>query len=61
MHTNPETITLTEIRSRQGKNIEFRVTGGPVGGKFTDYLVKFLVNTTFNNVLTIPINIRIFV
>lgn len=54
-------LIITNVRARQGKNIEFRVSGGPIGGKFTDYLVSFIVNTTIGNTLKVPINVRVYV
>lgn len=54
-------LIITNVKTRQGKNIEFRLAGGPIGGKFTEYLVSFIVNTTLGNTLKVPVNVRVYV
>jgi hypothetical protein len=56
---NTTPLTLSEVRTSQGKYIKFRVSGGPTNVPYTDYLINFTVNTIMKNILTVPVSIRV--
>lgn len=57
---SPPGVTITEARSRQGKYIQFRLSGGPPVAPFAEYNLKFLVATTMNNAYTVPVLAKVF-
>lgn len=59
-HNEVSTIVLSEVQSKQGKYVQFRVSEGPVNVPHTDYLINFTVVTSFKNELTVPVSIRVF-
>lgn len=58
--TNQPEIQVTERTTKLGKYIQFRATGGSTDMPFMDYQLKFLVNTTLNNTLSVPITLKVF-
>lgn len=53
-------ITIEDNRIISGKILKFKVSGGPLNVPHTDYSVVFTINTTFNNVITLPVSIRVY-
>jgi hypothetical protein len=54
------TLSITEVQTRQGKFIKFRVSEGPTNVPYADYLINFTVKTSTKNELTVPVSIRVF-
>lgn len=57
---NQTTLSVTEVQSREGKFVKFRVSEGPMNVPYADYLINFVVNTSLKNELTIPVSIRVY-
>jgi hypothetical protein len=57
---NSPILNITNVSPKLGKYIRFRAEGGPVDVPYADYLVSFLVQTSTNSELSIPINIRVY-
>lgn len=58
--TVPTGVVVEQTRSRQGKFIQFRLSGGPPVAPFAEYNLKFLVATTMNNAYTVPVLAKVF-
>ena len=56
----PVALTVSDIRSRRGKSIIFRVSGGPVTTVSIDFSVLFTIHTSTSNVLEVPVIIKAF-
>lgn len=57
---SPQNVVVSEARSRQGKYIQFRLSGGPQNMPFAEYNIKFMVTTTMNNAYTVPVLAKVF-
>lgn len=57
---NTTPLIISEVKTSQGKYIKFRVSGGPTDVPYTDYLIIFTVNTIMQNMLTVPVSIRVY-
>lgn len=54
-------LDISEVKVSSGKLVHFRISGGPTARvPYTDYSIIFTVNTTFKNVLTVPVTIRVY-
>lgn len=53
-------LSVTELRTRQGRYIQFRCSGGPTGLPFMDYQLKFVVTTTLDNTLSVPLTLKVY-
>ena len=56
----PPAVVVTEARSRQGKFVQFRLSGGPQNMPFAEYALKFVVSTTMNNSYTVPVQAKVY-
>lgn len=53
-------LVISEVRTRQGRYVQFRAAGGPVGMPFVDYHIKFVVATTLDNTLSVPVVLKVY-
>lgn len=57
--SNPE-LVITEARTRQGRYLQFKVSGGPQTMPFVEYPVRFNVDTTADNNISVPVSIKVY-
>ena len=53
-------LEITEVVTRQGKYIQFRASKGPVNMPFVEYQVKFVVATTAQNSISVPVIVKVY-
>jgi hypothetical protein len=51
-------LTITDASPKLGKYVRFKAEGGPTDIPYADYLISFLVNTSNNSELIVPVSIR---
>lgn len=57
--SNPE-LLITDARTREGKFLQFKVGGGPTTMPFVEYSVRFNVGTTAENIVSVPVSIKVY-
>lgn len=57
--SNPE-LNITEARTRQGRYLQFKVSGGPETMPFVEYPVRFNVDTSADNNISVPVSIKVY-
>lgn len=56
----PVALTISDIKSKRGKSIVFRVEGGPATTASVEYLVTIKIRTTVTNLLEVPILVKAY-
>lgn len=59
-HKCSEELNIPHSRTRQGRYLEFKVCGGPTTMPFVEYQVRFNVDTTNNNVVSVPLVLKVY-
>lgn len=59
-HKAPDDINVSDTRTRQGKYLQFKVSGGPATMPFVEYQIRFNVGTTAQNIISIPLVIKVY-
>lgn len=57
---SPSDLEISEVRTVNGKFIQFRISGGPSKVPYTNYPIVFTVNTNLKNTLIVPITVRVY-
>ena len=57
--SNPE-LVVSEARTRQGRYLQFKLSGGPTTMPFVEYPVRFNVDTTAENNISVPVAIKVY-
>jgi hypothetical protein len=53
-------LIVDEVRPKLGRFIVFRLAGVAHNLPYADYVISFLVRTTFNNQLEVPVSVRVY-
>lgn len=56
----PIALTITDIVSRGGKSVLFRIEGGPTTTPSVEYPMVIRIRTSFSNIIEVPITIKVY-
>ena len=58
--TVPEVLKVDEILPKLGRYIVFKLSGGQTDLPYADYTLSFLVVTTYDNQISVPVLVRVY-
>lgn len=53
-------IQISEVRTREGRYVQFRASGGPTDMPFIEYKLRFNVTTTAQNIISVPLILKVY-
>lgn len=53
-------LIINEYRTKKGRYVQFRISGGPTDMPFIEYPVRFSVSTTAGNIISVPLTLKVY-